>query len=110
MRVRGVLSRACTLVSRVFGWFLRYIESCAHEGPRLVYVMSRITLQSYPGYPYLGYPKPRLSECGVCLKSMVFSLKWQTLYQSRVHDCVCVSYVHVQCRYTVVRHRVQCDV
>ena len=24
--------------------------------------------------------------------------------------CVCVSYVHVQCRYTVVRYRVQCEV
>ena len=24
--------------------------------------------------------------------------------------CVCVSYVHVQCRHTVVRHPVQCDV
>ena len=23
--------------------------------------------------------------------------------------CVCVSYVHVQCRHTVVRHRVQCE-
>ena len=22
-----------------------------------------IGVQSYPGYPYLGYPKPRLSEC-----------------------------------------------
>ena len=32
MHVRGALSRPCTLVSRVFGRFLRYIESCAHEG------------------------------------------------------------------------------
>ena len=24
--------------------------------------------------------------------------------------CVCVSYVHVQCRHTVVRHCVQCEV
>ena len=24
--------------------------------------------------------------------------------------CVCVSYVHVQCRHTVVHHRVQCEV
>ena len=24
--------------------------------------------------------------------------------------CVCVSYIHVQCRHTVVRHRVQCEV
>ena len=23
--------------------------------------------------------------------------------------CVCVSYVHVQCRHTVLRHRVQCE-
>ena len=30
-------------------------------------------VQSYPGYPYLGYPKPRLSERsserGVCVKN-----------------------------------------
>ena len=43
MHVRGALSRPYTLVSRVLGRF--YVtESCAHEGPRLVYVMSRITL------------------------------------------------------------------
>ena len=23
--------------------------------------------------------------------------------------CVCLSYIHVQCRHTVVRHRVQCE-
>ena len=39
MHVRGALSRSCTLVSWVFGRFLRYIESCSHDGSCLVYVM-----------------------------------------------------------------------
>ena len=47
-----------------------------------------------PGYPYLGYPKPRLSERsserGVCLKKGYFSLKSQSLRLSRVHVFVCV--------------------
>ena len=41
-----------------------------HTGNALYLV--HFDIQSYPGYPYLGYPKPRLSERsyerGVCLK------------------------------------------
>ena len=70
-------------------------------------------VQSYPGYPYLGYPKPRLSErsskCGVCLKKVVFLIKI-AVSATEQSTCVCVSYVHVQCRHTVVRYRVQCEV
>ena len=59
-------------------------------------------VQSYPGYPYLCYPKPWLSEHsserGVCFQKIVFALKPQTLRISSVHcTCVCVSYVHIQC-------------
>ena len=72
---------------------------------------SIILIQSYPGYPYLGYPKPRLSERsserGVCLKKMVFSLKLQTLRLSKVHVFVCHTYMFNVG--TVVRHRVQCE-
>ena len=65
-------------------------------------------VQSYP-----GYPKPRLSERsserGVCLKKKGILTKI-TDSATEQSTCVCVSYVHVQCRHTVVRHRVQCEV
>ena len=70
-------------------------------------------LQSYPGYPYLGYLKPRLSERsserGVYffLNRILTKIADSATEQS---TCVCVSYVHVQYRRTVVRHRVQCEV
>ena len=69
-------------------------------------------VQSHPGYPYLGYPKPRLSERsserGVCFKNGILTkIADSTTEQS---TCVCVSYVYVQCGHTVVRHRVQCEV
>ena len=56
-----------------------------------------VLVQSYPGYPYLGYPKPRLSERsserGVCLKKGYFSLNLQSLRLSRVHMFVCHTYM-----------------
>ena len=61
---------------------------------------------------YLGYPKPRLSECssdrGVCSKEGFLT----KIADSATEQCPCVfvSYVHVHCRHTVVRHRVQCEV
>ena len=65
-----------------------------HEKAMAV-VIKRV--QSYPGYPYLGYPKPRLSERsserGVCLKKWYFSLKSQSLRLSRVHMFVCHMYM-----------------
>ena len=60
----------------------------------------------------LGYPKPRLSERGsergVCLKKVVFLIKI-AVSATQQSTSVCVSYVHVQCRHTVVRYRVQCE-
>ena len=38
------IEQALHISFTVFRPVLRYIESCAHEGPRLVYVMSRSTL------------------------------------------------------------------
>ena len=74
---------------------------------------SRTYVQSYPGYPYLGYPNPRLSERSseraVCLKSMVFSLKSHTLRQSRVHVFVCHTYMfNIGTQWYVILHSVMC--
>ena len=74
-------------------------------------------VQSYPGYPYPGYPKPRLSETSIIrtefrtwslFKKVVFLIKIAVSATEQSTD-VCVSYVHVQCTHTVVRHRVQCE-
>ena len=72
-----------------------------------------IHIQSYPGYPYLSYPKPRLSkrssERGVCFKNMVFSIKSQTLRQSRVHVFVCHMYMfNVGTQWYVIMYSVKC--
>ena len=73
----------------------------------------KANVQSYPGYPYLGYPKPRLSEHssvhGVCLKKMVFSLKSQTLRLSRVHVFVYHTYMfNVGTQWYVIVYSVKC--
>ena len=58
-----------------------------------------LPIQSYPGYPYLSYPKPRLSERsserGVSLKKngILTKIADSVTEQS---TRVCVSYVHVQ--------------
>ena len=67
-------------------------------------------LRPYPGCPCLDYPKPRLSERGVCLQNMVFSLKSQTLQQSRVHVFVCHMYVfNVSTPWYVIVYSVKCN-
>ena len=61
---------------------------------------------------------PRLSEASIIrsefqtwslFKKVVFLIKI-AVSATEQSTCVCVSYVHVQCRHTVVRHRVQCEV
>ena len=60
---------------------------------------------------------PRLSETSIIrtefrtwslFKKVVFLIKI-AVSATEQSTCVCVSYVHVQCRHTVVRHRVQCE-
>ena len=77
------------------------------------YTWSTTHVQSYPGYPYLGYPKPRLSERnskrGVCSKKMAFSLKSQTLRLSRVHVSVCHTYMfNVGTQWYVIMYSMKC--
>ena len=56
---------------------------------------------------------PRLSETSIIRTWSLFK-KYDVLTKiadsaTEQSTCVCVSYVHVQCRHTVVRHRVQCE-
>ena len=52
--------------------------------------------------------RTQLPACGVCLKNGILTEIADSATEQST--CVCVSYVHVQCRHTVVRHRVQCEV
>ena len=64
------------------------------------------------------YSLPRLSETSIIrMQFRTRSLLKKNGILTKIADsgteqstCVCVSYVHVQCRHTLVRHRVQREV
>ena len=66
--------------------------------PTLVIRTSVIRNLDYPN----GVPNVEFVYKVVFLIKIVVSATEQS-------TCVCVSYVHVQCRHTVLRHRVQCE-
>ena len=85
---------------------------------RVIFVMYIMTCMQKC---YCDTVLPRLSETSVIIypnaAPNVWSLFKKNGILTKIADsateqstCVCVSYVHVQCRHTVVRHRVQCEV
>ena len=72
-----------------------------------VWKILRKELHSYPGYPYLDCLNAVPNVESVYTNGVLTKTADSATEQS---TCVCVSYVHVQCRRTVVRHHVQCEV
>ena len=114
-------------VSRIVICRLYNNRLCYSKGPVSARIVSNIIIQSYPGYPYPGCPYPGCPYPGYPYLGYPKSRFWTqfrtwSLFKkngilTKIADsateqstCVCVSYVHVQCRHTVVRHRVQCEV
>ena len=83
-----------------------------------VYMYSKLWIERRTALPRLSVP--RLSEAPIIrtefqtwslFKKVVFLIKIAvSATEQSTMSCVCVSYVHVQCGHTVVRHRVQCEV
>ena len=82
----------------------------------LMLSVSRLVQQSSTVLPRLSVPQ--LSETSIIRTQFrTWSLFKKNGILTKIADsateqstCVCVSYVRVQCRHTVVRHRVQCEV
>ena len=109
-RSRAFLDWAAIHIAAYFG-HIKVLKLILKVRPKDVF--SFVQIRSYPGYPYLGYLKPRLSERSfehrVCLKKMVFSLISQILRLSRVHVFLCHTYMfNVGAQWYVIVYRVKC--